>query len=93
MVQSGVPIGGRSSSCFSSETNGAKLRPQASAKTWGLSVRLFVGSFLTTFAVMMVVLEASFGGTILQFVSSHLVVVVMLHAPSHAGIAQDAALG
>lgn len=56
-------------------------------------MRLFVGSFLTTFAVMMVGMEALFGGTILQFVSSHLVVVVMLHAPTHAAIAQDAALG
>ena len=34
-----------------------------------------------TFAVMVVVLEALFGGTILQFMSSHLVFVVMLPAP------------
>ena len=54
-------------------------------------MRLFVGSFLVTFAVIVGGIETLFGGSILQFVSSHLVVVVMLQTPS--SVVGDAAFG
>ena len=53
-------------------------------------MRLFAGSFLVSFVVTLVAVELLFGGAILQFVSSHLVVVVMLQAPSSEAATLDA---